>query len=282
MTIHDITYNDKFSKVRQGVPLHEIDILIGFVLKKPIEFVFTHPEFEISNQKITQLKKLIHQRRKGRPIAYITEHKEFYGLDFIVTPDVLIPRPDTELLVDTVIDYYSKNNALLRPMLVDIGTGSGNIAVAVKKTFSGPCTMLATDISAKAISIASCNAKKHKVAIKLFTGDVLKALPNSYLGKLDAIIFNAPYLSKTEARKKSLSYEPQVALTPPGGPTEIIERMLQQAPRYLKPRGTIFLEIGQRQGKQVSKLCNKYFSKTTITISKDLGNFDRVITCDVN
>lgn len=277
MTIHEIMYDQSYVETRRGLSLHELDILIANLLDKPKEFIYAHPEYKLRQSQITRLKKHIQRRKAGEPIAYITGHKEFYDLDFIVTSDVLIPRPDTELLVECVVNYAKKNKLTI----ADIGTGSGNIAVAVKKTLRSRCRMIATDISATALHIARKNAKHHNTAVTFYKSNVLRKLPSSLHTKLDIIMCNAPYLTKTEAHKKNLQYEPQVALTPTDSPTSIIQQLLQQTPRFLKPDGVIFLEIGHRQANQVKKLCRTYFPHSQIKVHKDLGNFDRVIECQV-
>lgn len=277
MTISEFTYGPAYKSIRRNVPLHEIDIILAAVLKKSREFLYSHPEYPLTKAHITKLTAQLKRRGNGEPIAYITGTKEFYGLDFIVNPAVLIPRPDTELLVESILTYADSQKRSL--LMADIGTGSGNIAIAVKHELQNRCVMIASDISATALRIAKKNAVHNKTAIEFYRSDVLKSIPKKYHGKLDILICNAPYLTKTEARKKNLAFEPQVALTPTGSPTSIIEQLLQQAKEFLKPGGVIFLEMGHRQAKQVSALCKKYFPKAKTKTYKDLGKFDRVVEC---
>lgn len=278
MTIGDIIFPGKaVGTLIKGLPLHEVDIVLSHTLQQPKEFLYAHPEYVLSTHQLTTLKGYLQRRRTDEPIAYITGCKEFYGLDFYVTPDVLIPRPDTELLVESVLEYVdSKKHPVL---IADIGTGSGNIAIAVKYVLGKRCSMIASDISSAAIKVARKNAKHNKTDITFYISDVLKRLPKSLHNGIDVLMCNAPYLTKTEARKKNLAYEPQVALTPAGAPTSIIEQLLQQAPTFLKPHGVIFLEMGHRQAAQVTTLCKKYFPKAKTATYKDLGNFDRVVVC---
>lgn len=273
MTIGDITHQ---AAATRGLPLLEVDMLLAHVLDATREYIYSHPERSLTTIQFKQFNSLVKRRQAGEPIAYLIGHKEFYGLDFIVNKHVLIPRPDTELLVDIVLNDLRgvKSSSTI---IADIGTGSGNIAIAIKKHFSA-CTMLATDVSKPAVEVAKANAKNNNTKISFFQGDVLHALPKKYQQAIDVITFNAPYLTKTEARKKNLAYEPQVALTPTGKPTELIERMLQQADAYLAPRGRIYLEIGHRQSTQVTALCKKYFPASRVTITQDLGKFDRVVS----
>lgn len=273
MTVREIMQH------RWGVPLHEIDILLAHTLRQDKVFLYSHPEYKLTAVEWRQVQRSIKRRRAGEPIAYITGHKEFFGLDFIVNRHVLIPRPDTEVLVEKTIQYLRAKTWRQPPLLVDIGTGSGNIAVTLAQLYP-TAKVVMTDISKTALRVAQANAKQQHVRIKSYAGNVLQALPQRYQHTIDVLVCNAPYLSKTEARKKTLAYEPAVALTPKrGSPTSIIEALLHQAPLYLKPGGVIFLEIGYRQAKQVSQLCQSAFPHSGVIIYQDLGKFDRVVAC---
>ena len=140
MTIGEILFQNK-----PGISMMEIDILLSHILQQPKEYLYSHPEKTLTAHQIKKLESYIKRRQAGEPIAYITGHKEFFGLDFSVNNHVLIPRPDTELLVKTVINALHNNDLVL-----DVGTGSGNIAVTIKKHFK-QCTMLASDISRNAL-----------------------------------------------------------------------------------------------------------------------------------
>ncbi|MDP3970633.1 MAG: peptide chain release factor N(5)-glutamine methyltransferase [bacterium] len=280
MTIGDIIHDKLPGKASQKkLTFLDSDVLLEFVTNQPREYLYSYPEKELTAAEEKHFLNLRQRRLAGEPIAYLTGTKEFYDLDFIVNKDVLIPRPDTELLVDAVLNYLTDTKAQ-KSMIADIGTGSGNIAIAVKKNYPN-CNMIATDVSKTALAVAKKNASNNKVKIKFYPGDVLAALPTSLLNSLDVICFNAPYLTKTEAKKHNLAHEPQVALTPTGEPTELIERLLVNAEKYLTTDGIIFLEIGHLQADQVTKLCYKYFPAAQVSITQDLGNFDRLITCKI-
>lgn len=256
--------------------LHEQDILLAYTLGKPREFLYGHPEYHGTKSQIRKFQHLCQRRLDGEPMAYLLGYKEFYGLDFKVNKHVLIPRPDTELLVDKVIEYCKirKNTSVI----ADVGTGSGCIAVTLKKYL--PTTqVLASDISATALTIAKQNARQHHTAITFFRSNLLQAAPRKYLGKLDIIVSNLPYLTKTEANKKNLAFEPQIALTAGDSAIKLMAQLITQSALYLKPHGVIFLEIGYRQAKSVRKLCHQTFPTATVRIYQDLGGFDRVIEC---
>ena len=259
--------------------LHEADILLSFILREPKEFIYGNPHYQLTTKQLTQFNALVRRRVRGEPIAYLIGHKEFYGLDFLVDKRVLCPRPSTELLVEMVATYCRDTINRVstdRFTILDVGTGSGNIAITLKHLLPH-CAMIATDVSAPALAVAQHNAKHLKTKIKFYKSNVLKQLPTSLHGKLDIITFNAPYLTKQEAGKANLKYEPKVALTPTGSPTSLIEQLFQQAGPFLKQTGSIYLEIGHRQAKQVSKLSLQYFPHAKITVLKDLGGWDRVI-----
>jgi release factor glutamine methyltransferase len=252
--------------------MHEMDILMSFVLGRPKEFIYAHPQHQLTSKQVKQFDQLVKRREAGEPIAYLIGHKEFYGFDFLVDKRVLCPRPSTELLIELVLKAKPKSGSVL----LDVGTGAGNIAITLKKLLPA-LQVMASDVSAPALVVAKQNAKHLKAPVKFYKSNVLKNLPKSLHGKLDIITFNAPYLTKQEAGKQNLKYEPRVALTPTGSPTSLIEQLLRQAGPFLKPRGQIYFEMGHRQAKQVTKLCLKYFPQAKVTTHQDLGGWDRVV-----
>ncbi len=259
-------------RTAQPISLHELDMLVAGVLRKSKEFVYGHPEYRLTTQQLRTITQLAKRRAKDEPMAYLLGHKEFYGLDFLVDKRVLIPRPSTELLIELVVSQF-KNT---KPNILDVGTGSGNIAITLKHLLPAS-TVYASDLSADALVVAKKNAQRLKAKVKFYQSDVLKRLPKSLHGQLDLITFNAPYLTKQEAGKANLKHEPQVALTPTGSPTSLIEQLLQQAALFLKPHGRIYFEMGHRQANQIRKLSLHYFSNAKISVHQDLGGWDRVV-----
>src|SRR3990167_6098292 len=171
------------------ITMHEMDILMAFVLRKPKEFIYAHPTHKITKSQYNKFQNLVKRRERGEPMAYLIEHKEFYGLDFLVNQHVLIPRPDTETLIETVLPQLKPGQ-----VVCDIGTGSGNIAITLKKLHPS-CNVIATDISKTALGVAKRNAKKIKTPVTFYRGDVWQALPKKYHGKIDWLICNTPYLT---------------------------------------------------------------------------------------
>ena len=262
-------------------PYLDAEVLLAFAIGKPREYLISNLDHESTNKsKITKFKKYIERRVKGEPIGYIRGYKEFFGLDFIVNKNVLIPRPDTELLIETVLDNVDKG------LIVDIGTGSGCIPVTIKK-YLPKAEIIGTDISEKALAVAKKNARLHldhentkrgkSRNLEFYKGDTLKAVPKKYRGKIDVIVSNPPYLTKTEASKKGLAYEPKEALLCPDGQYSCIYKIITESREYLKPKGQMFFEIGYKQAEKVTEYIKKIYPKAKITIYKDLGGFDRVV-----
>lgn len=258
-------------ETRHGVSLHEVDILLSHILRKPKEFVYAHPTYQLTKPQYRKFQTLVKRREQGEPIAYLTGHKEFYGLDFMVNRHVLIPRPDTETLIDAVLPQLKPGQ-----LVCDVGTGSGNIAITLKKLRSD-ITVIATDISVKALGVAKKNSHKQKTKITFYKSDVLRDVPKKYYGKIDWLICNAPYLTKREASKPSLCYEPRLALTPTNDAVSLIKKLLKQSPQFLSPVGRIVLEIGHNQAERIKKITQKIYPRCKVTIIKDYAQLDRVV-----
>jgi release factor glutamine methyltransferase len=248
----------------------DAEVLLSFVIKKPREFVLSHPEMVLTKEQIKSLEKLIDRRSKLEPIAYLTNHKEFFGLDFYVDKNVLVPRPETELLVETVIGNIESDSSVT---IADIGTGSGCIAIALAKNL--PKTKIfATDISKSALMVAKKNAEKHKIAnqIEFKHGNLLDVLDNP----VDIIIANLPYVPRSEY-KKEISFEPEQALFGDYDGMEYLETIINQAPSKLTEGGIIVLEIHPPQSSEVKKIAQDYFPESNIQIKKDLAKKDRIV-----
>jgi len=216
---------------------------------------------------------LVERRRKGEPTAYITGHREFYRLDFHVDPRVLIPRPESELLVEKALHLAQGHHI---DTIADIGTGCGAIAISLALNLPR-ARIYATDISTSALEVARINCAKHGVAdrIRLLAGDMLEPLPEP----VDLIIANLPYVRQSELpRNGPASFEPKIALN--GGPAglEKIRQLCQQVGAKLTSRGCLLLEIGQGQGEAVTTLLRNLFPSASVEITPDLGGIERVVS----
>jgi len=216
---------------------------------------------------------LIKRRLGGEPTAYITGRREFYGLDFYVDADVLIPRPESELLVEKALQLAQHHP---RVTIAEIGTGCGAIAVSLALNLP-QAKIYATDISAPAIKVARSNCQKHGVInrVRLLLGDMLDPLPKP----VDLIVANLPYVKESELPQIStLEFEPPLALN--GGPDglERIRQLSHQLNDKLRPEGYLLLEIGQGQGKAVTTLLSSLFPQAKIEVTPDLSGIDRVVS----
>ncbi len=249
----------------------DAEVLLAFVLKKSKEFLYTHPEKTLTSQQAQRLKFLINRRAKGEPVAYLTNHKEFYGLDFYVDKRVLIPRPETELLVEEVIKFVNKK----KTTIADIGTGSGCIAITLKK-YLPQATIYATDISKPALAVAKKNAKKHQVKIKFLPGDLLKPLVRKRnvdvsLAEIDIVVANLPYLPF------SLKYEPQRALKAGRYGLKTYQEFFEQIKKGAVNPQIIFCEINNLYLSPLKNLLKKYFPSSQFKIKKDLAGLSRIL-----
>ncbi|MBI2638099.1 peptide chain release factor N(5)-glutamine methyltransferase [Candidatus Peregrinibacteria bacterium] len=269
----------------------EAEILLSFAMRRKREFLISHPEAKILPTALRRFRMLSAKRSSGVPIAYLTGHKEFYGLDFCMEPGVFIPRPETEILVEEVFNVYRKNYELrmtnYKLRICDIGTGSGCLAITLAKHLS-KAHVTAVDISPKALKLAKKNAQIHSVAdrITFFKSDLLDVIASKVKqSPFDIIITNLPYIGLNEdnfVSKEVLDYEPAQALF--GGETglELFEKLFQQiiAMRF-KPQWLI-AEIGFSQQQALAKLIKKYFGNTAVLWKNDLAGLPRMFTIFFN
>lgn len=280
-TIEQITAIVKESKISHL----DVEVILAYVLKKSREFILTHPELKISSHQSSVIGKLIRRRLTGEPIAYITGHKEFYGLDFKLNKYTLIPRPETELIVDKTLALLE--NKLHDIIVIDIGTGSGNIIISLTKNSKTDTKYYAIDISNKALRIAKKNAKKHKADIKFFKGNLLtpiiKTLKLETRNSTIIIVANLPYLSKEIFNAAPIDvkkFEPSSALYSPEAGLKHYRELLEQLKKIQifnkKLMITALLEISPEQKIPISKLIKNILPKAKIKFTKDLARKWRI------
>ncbi|MBI5621993.1 peptide chain release factor N(5)-glutamine methyltransferase [Candidatus Falkowbacteria bacterium] len=257
----------------------DAEILLSHILKKPKEYLYTHPEKILTRRQHAAFQKLIARRTKGEPIAYLVGHKEFFGLDFTINKNALIPRPETELLVEETLNQLPTTSSQLSA-IADIGTGSGCIAVAIAK--HAPKTKIyGTDVSAKTLALAKTNAHRHQVShrITFLPGSLLAPLKNI---KLDALVANLPYgwsnwKNNTSAETIGLRFEPPRALFTGERGLKLYRQFLKQmAKRQQQPR-LMLLEFDPRQTKAFTKLIKQILPHYSLEIKKDLLGHNRLI-----
>ena len=227
----------------------------------------------------TKFRELVRRRAEGEPVAYLVGHREFYSLSFKVTRDVLIPRPETELLVVALIDA-AKALSSRKPSLsiADIGTGSGIIAVCAAKNLP-TCNVTAVDISPKALDVARANVEAHGVGdrVELIESDLFAALGDR---QFDLIVSNPPYVSEpemAELRAEVANYEPHLALC--GGPTgtEVIQRLVPAAAERLAPQGSLLLEVSPMIAQRTLDIIREQGGFETPRTLKDMAGLARVV-----
>lgn len=255
----------------------EAEILIRHVLAIDRAQFFSKLYEKISQTYEIQISRLLERRIAGEPLSYITETREFYGLDFYVNTNVLIPRQETELLVDDILGHFSGDEYSARQLEVaDVGTGSGIIAITIAYHLTW-ATVYATDISLDALHVADNNRQKHGVEdrVHLLQGDLLEAVE----GPVDVIVANLPYLSIDDlvGLSSEVNWEPRCALDGGVDGLDVIRRFIREVPSCLRVGGVMLLEIAPTQGEAVLNLCRESFPDCELTILQDLAGLSRVV-----
>lgn len=251
--------------------------LITYVTGQDRAWILAHPEAPVSPDQDARITDLFQRAAQGEPLAYLTGEREFYNLLFYVTPDVLVPRPDTEELVTAILHWLEDSplNHGPAPRLLDLGTGSGIIAVTLAVNIP-QAYVTAADLSAAALCVARANAERHQVAdrIRFVQSDLLASIS----GTFHIIAANLPYIAAGDLPDLDAArWEPALALDGGAGGLDLFRRFLSQAPPHLTPGGVIFLEIGYDQGPHVADLCRFAFPGARVHVRQDLGDQDRVV-----
>lgn len=253
-------------------PRVDAEVLLCFVLKKPSVFLLSHPEYLIEAEHKAQFEALIAKRREGQPIAYLIGQREFWSLPLKVTPDTLIPRPETELLIERALYHLQSSK---KDSVLDLGTGSGAIAIAISSERPN-CQITAIDSSQAALKLATENACRlgcHN--IQFFHSEWFNRLPHTT--RFNLIVSNPPYLSESDPHLKQgdLRFEPLQALCSGASGLEDLEQIVLNAKHFLNPKGHLCLEHGFEQAHQVRALL-KAHGYTAINSFADLQGHDRV------
>ena len=257
----------------------EAEVLVRHTLG-PVDraALYAHPDVPLSTQQQQTLEALLARREQREPLPYILGWREFYGLTFEVTPAVLIPRPETEGLVNEALCWAGKRGAVDTPLAVaDVGAGSGCIAVALARHLPG-ATVYATDASAAALEVAGRNVRRHEVEdrLRLLHGELLAPLP----GPMDLVVANLPYVADAEwaaLPPEVREHEPREALA--GGPdgTDLLRRLLEEAPRWLRAGGAVMLEMDPRQREPLIEMAQRAFPTASVRVDSDLAGLDRYL-----
>ncbi len=254
-------------------PELDAEILLSFLLGKQRSYLRAYPEYEPDKKISDEFTRLISRRAAGEPVAYLTGKRDFWSLTLNVTPDTLIPRPDTELLVETTLAILPEIKT--RPIhIADLGTGSGAIALALASECPH-CQITATDLSVAALNIAKNNAQKHQLNnIEFIHSNWCSAFADTQ--RFDIIVSNPPYIPENDPHMQSaeLGCEPVFALTSGIDGLDAIRHITQQARAFLKPNGHLIIEHGYDQGKAVQALFHNQ-GYLNVETKQDLANNDR-------
>jgi release factor glutamine methyltransferase len=266
-----------FKKSRLGII--ELDLLIACCINKSREYIITHPDIDLSAKQIKLIRKKWEERMSGVPLAYLLGYQEFYGLNFIVNKNVLIPRPETEIIIDRVLELKKKCDAK-KYYFYDIGTGSGCIITALAKIFGKTNKYYASDISARALSIAKKNAARHKVSriINYKKGHLfspfLNCLNNS--GGLTIVIANLPYLTKKQFdRSPSIQFEPKISLVCGEKGLALYFGLIRQLANAKNKKFYLFCEINPAQYPALKKFAQKCLPESKVSCLKDYNGRKR-------
>lgn len=273
-TLHDALTDARARLAHLPTPRLDAEWLLCHLLDVPQSYLIAHSTDLLPDDQRAQYDALVTRRASGEPLAYILGEVGFYGRTFTVSPAVLIPRPETEHLIEAALSALKR---WPQPIIADIGTGSGAIAV----TLAAECpqaTVYATDISPHALAIARQNASRHQVDVTFFEGDLATPLLPDLRGKVNLLAANLPYIVHDEVPTLDVSqHEPTLALD--GGPDglDLVRRLLGQVPQLCTNDATILLEIGADQGQATAQIARSLLGEVSIRIEKDYADLDRLV-----
>ena len=260
-------------------PRLDVELLLGHVLQKSRLQIYLSFDMPVFQDQLSAFRELVKKRVARTPVSYLTNHKEFMSLDFYVDSRVLIPRPETEMLVETVLKHREPCR------LIDIGTGSGAIAIslAVNRT---DWEIFATDISVEALEVAKQNADSHNVVnrVAFLQGDLFESVKELDNARFDWIVCNPPYVSadnRSTLEPDVRDYEPAIALFADEDGQDVIRRLIADAPEFLKPDGKLAMEIGHEQSDHIQDLIESQPAYHTHRVIKDYTGIERIVVAEV-
>lgn len=260
-------------------PRREAASLLTFVLQKDKTFLIAHPEYELTGKEEENFRDFLNRRANHEPFQYIVGKQEFYGLDFLVTPDVLIPRPETELIVENAVGILKTKES---PQFCEVGIGSGCISVAILHEVK-TASAVGLDVSEKALQIAETNAEKLGVLerLNLKNSDVFAELSNE---KFDLIVSNPPYVPSEDfptLQAEVRDFEPQVALTDGKNGLSIIGKIIIESPKFLESNSFLLMEIGFNQSNKVREMFSTEIWRE-VEFFADLQGIPRMIKAQIH
>lgn len=251
-----------------SVPRLTAEVLLSHAIRRERVYLYAHPEEELTELGWIHYGRYLHERIEGKPTQYITKRQEFYGREFIVGPDVLIPRPETEHLVEAAIVRIRPGDVVL-----DVGVGSGAIAVTLALETSA--RVLATDISQPALRVVAANARMLKADVTLLAADLASCIRPA---SIDVLVSNPPYVPQSDEKdlqREVRDYEPHIALFAGPSGLDVYERLIEQARTVLRPGGWLLLELGYNSLVPVRELLSTDWQN--VEVLGDLAGIPRVI-----
>lgn len=251
----------------------DAEVLLAYVLNVDRAWLHGHPERPLTAAERQRFRRLVGRRVEHVPVAYLTGRKQFYGHDLHVSPAVLIPRPESELLVDLALEWLRDHPSARR--VIDLGIGSGAIAIAIAKA-APPVRVIGIDVDPKALAVAAKNLAELRLRsrVELRRGDLLQSAPPA-----DVIAANLPYLSAARRRSAGpeLGYEPKSALSGGEDGLDLVRRAVQEAPAIIRAHGCLLFECDPGQSRRLERLGKATWPAATVTIHKDLAGRDRAV-----
>lgn len=266
-------------------PRLDAQVLLSHILGKERVALLTYPERSLSEAQAEQFQRLVERRALREPVAYLTGHKEFYGLDFLVDRRVLIPRPETELLVDAALQIIrARLDAGRMPFVADIGAGSGAIPIVLAVTEPRLPYLYAVDLSQDALEVARLNCQRHHVSdrVRLLHGDLLAPLPEP----VDIITANLPYVGDEEAALLApdvITYEPRLALFSGPRGLDLLNRFFTETRQSdkLQAHAVLLLEIGYAQREPLTAIIQTLWPRAAVTVEQDYAGWDRLLKVEL-
>jgi release factor glutamine methyltransferase len=271
----DLSIHAQLREIKQP---HQIAlVLLAHVVQRPKTWLLAHPEAHLSKTQADQLEGLLQRLEVGEPLPYLVGTQEFFGLEFEVNPSVLIPRPETEIMVETALAWLQEHPSSRNG--IDVGTGSGCIAISLVSNCPD-LNMLATDLSENALNVATKNAQKHNVAdrISFSLSDLIPEDPQP----VDLVCANPPYIPTEKlVEVNSLPWEPSLALDGGESGLDLISKLLEKLPAFLNNPALILLETEATLGAQTLQLAKRNFPNAEVSLHKDLFERDRMVRIEL-
>ena len=280
MTIYEaIQFGVEKLKDPSPTPQLDVELLLSYSLKQTREYLFQHPEKKLQKKYLDVFKTLLKKRKKGVPVSHLTHIQEFFGIPLYVNKDVLIPRPETEEVVEDAISTWKEKTSI--NLFLDVGSGSGCIAIAIASTIPS-VNIIALEKSEKANKVANKNIKKLKLEknIQIIKSDILSRLPKKYFTTPKIIIANLPYIginSNNFIADEVRKYEPKEALFGGGDGLDCYRKLMKQIIQKKIFFEAMFFEIGFSQTEAIEKEIKHYLPKSQIKILKDMAGFPRTV-----